>query len=129
MTQALYIQGDKLEKLVPAICTRHQNQKAQTPPFSTTSVQGTDEPHAHVVKQHATPALRKGTRGNMLFDPTERNVNPFLIPTGARAMTELILALTIHDKDGTMAKTAQVRFIIRAGLVLPFEECRAAETH
>ena len=65
----------------------------------------------------------------MLFDPTERNVNPVLIPTGARAMTELILVLTIHDKDVTMAKTAQVSFIIRARLALPFEECRAAKTH
>ena len=34
----------------------------------------------------------------MLFDPTERNVNPFLIPTRARAMKELVLALAIHDK-------------------------------
>ena len=42
----------------------------------------------------------------MLFDLTERDVNPFLIRTGIRAMTELVLALTIHDKDVTMAKPA-----------------------
>ena len=42
----------------------------------------------------------------MLFDPTERDVNPFLIRTGIRTMTELILALTIDDKGVTMAKPA-----------------------
>ena len=35
---------------------------------------------------------------NTLFDPTERNAHPFLIPTRARAMKELVLALAIHDK-------------------------------
>ena len=42
----------------------------------------------------------------MLFDPTERDVNPFLIRTGIRTMTELILALTIHDKDVTMGQAS-----------------------
>ena len=42
----------------------------------------------------------------MLFDPTERDVNPFLIRIGIHTMTELILALTIHDKDVTVAKPA-----------------------
>ena len=42
----------------------------------------------------------------MLFDPTERDVNPFLIRTGIRTMMELILALTIHDQDVTMVKPA-----------------------
>ena len=64
----------------------------------------------------------------MLFDPTERNVNPSQIPTGARAMKELVLALAIHDKDVTMAKPAQVAFIIRTGLTSPSEKCRAAKT-
>ena len=65
----------------------------------------------------------------MLFDPTERNVHAFLIPTRARAMKELVLALTIHDKDVTMAKPAQVAFIIRTGLTPPSEKCGAAKTH
>ena len=65
----------------------------------------------------------------MLFDPTERNVNPFQIPTGARAMKELVLALAIHDKDVTMAKLAQVTFIIRTGLTPPSEKCGATKTH
>ena len=65
----------------------------------------------------------------MLFDPTERNVNPFLIPTRSRAMKELILALAIHDWDVTMTKPAQVAFIIRTGLTSPSEQCRAAKTH
>ena len=30
----------------------------------------------------------------MLFDPTERNVNPILFPARVRPMKELILALT-----------------------------------
>ena len=35
----------------------------------------------------------------MLFDPTERNVNPFLFPTRVRTVKKLVLALAIHDKD------------------------------
>ena len=65
----------------------------------------------------------------MLFDPTERNVNPFLFPTGIRTMKKLVLALAIHDKSVTMTKTAQVAFIIRTGLTPPFEDCGAANTH
>ena len=56
----------------------------------------------------------------MLFDPTERNVDPFLLQARIRAVKELLLALAIHDKDVTMAKTAQVSFIIRTGLFLLF---------
>ena len=65
----------------------------------------------------------------MLFDPTESNVNPFLFQTRIRTMKKLVLALTIHDNNVTMAKPAQVGIIIRTGLTLPFEECRAANTH
>ena len=65
----------------------------------------------------------------MLFNPTERNVNPFQIPAGARTMKKLVLALAIHDKNVTMTKPAQVTFIIRAGLTSPSEKCRAAKTH
>ena len=49
----------------------------------------------------------------MLFDPTGRNVYPFLFPTRIRTMKKLVL---IHDKIVTMAKPAQVAFIIRTGL-------------
>ena len=65
----------------------------------------------------------------MLFDPTERNVNPFLFQTGTRTMKELVLALAIHDKNVTTAKPAQVAFIIRTGLTPPFEDCGAAKTN
>ena len=65
----------------------------------------------------------------MLFDPTERNVNPFLFPARVRPMKELILTLAIHDKNVTMAKAAQVSFIVRTGLTPPSENCRAAKTH
>ena len=65
----------------------------------------------------------------MLFDPTEHDVNPFLIRTGIRTMTELVLALTIHDKDVTMAKPARVTVIAWTGLTLPFEECRGPKAH
>ena len=34
----------------------------------------------------------------MLFDPTDRNVDPFLFPTGIRTMKELVLVLAIHDR-------------------------------
>ena len=62
----------------------------------------------------------------MLFDPTERNVNPFLFQTRIRTMKKLVLTFAIHDKDVTMEKAAKVGFIVRTGLTLP---CRAAKTH
>ena len=65
----------------------------------------------------------------MLFDPTERNVYPFLFPTMIRTMKKLVLALAIHDKNVTMTTPAQVGFIIGTRLTLPFEDCRAAKTH
>ena len=64
----------------------------------------------------------------MLFDPTERDVNPFLIRTGIRTMTELVLALTIHDKDVTMAKPARVTVITWTGLAFPLEARPSTET-
>ena len=76
---------------------------------------------------HSCPL--KGTRGNMLFDPTERNVNPFLFQTRIRTMKKLVLTLAIHDKDVTMAKAAQVGFIVRKGPAVPFEECSCAKAH
>ena len=48
----------------------------------------------------------------MLFDPTERNVNPFPFLARVRPMKELILAFAIHDKNVTMAKSAKVSFIV-----------------
>ena len=65
----------------------------------------------------------------MLFDPTERNVDPFLFPTGIRSMKKLVLTSAIHDKNVTMAETAQVSLIIRTEPTLPFEDCGAAKTH
>ena len=35
----------------------------------------------------------------MLLDPTERNVDPFLFPTGIRTMKKLVLTSSIHDKN------------------------------
>ena len=59
----------------------------------------------------------------MLFDRTEHDVNRLLkkIRTRIRTMTELTLALTLHDKDVTMAKPARVTVIAWTGLTLPFE--------
>ena len=65
----------------------------------------------------------------MLFDPTERNVDPFLFPARVRTMQELVLALAIHDKNVTMAKTAQVSSIIRTGPTPPSKKCGATKTH
>ena len=65
----------------------------------------------------------------MLFDPTERNVNPFLFLARVRPMKELILTLAIHDKNVTMVKAAKVSFIVRTGLTPPSEKRRAAKTH
>ena len=84
-------------------------------------------PCAHVGKQHATPALNKGQEETC--DPPERNVYPFLFPTRLRTMKELVLTLAIHDKNVTMAKTAQVSFIIRTGLTPPSEDHAVAKTH
>ena len=57
----------------------------------------------------------------MLFDPTERDVNPFLIRTGIRTMKKLVLALAIHDKDVTMAKPAGATLLARTELTLPLK--------
>ena len=64
----------------------------------------------------------------MLFDPTERNVNTFLFQTRNRTMKKLVLTLAIHE-DVTIAKAAQVEFIVRTGLAIPFEECTGAKAH
>ena len=63
----------------------------------------------------------------MLFDPTERNVNPILFPAWVRPMKELVLTSAIHDKNVTMAKPARVAFIIRTGLTPLLEDCRAVK--
>ena len=65
----------------------------------------------------------------MLFDPTKRNVDPFLFPTGIRTMKKLVLTSAIHDKNVTMAKTAQVSFTVRTGPTPPSEDCGATKTH
>ena len=65
----------------------------------------------------------------MLPDPTERKVNPFLMQTGIRTVKKLVLTLAIHDKNVTMAKTAQVSFTVRTGLALPLEDSMGAEVY
>ena len=109
VTQALYTTG-RPARLVLSICTRHQEEtkKPQKTPKTAYPITGIDEPCAHVGKQHATPVPNKGTRRDMLFDPTERKIDPFLFPTGIRTMKKIVLTLAIHDKNVTMAKTAQV---------------------
>ena len=42
----------------------------------------------------------------MLFDPTERNVDPFPFPTGIRTMKKLVLTSAIHDKYVTMVPSS-----------------------
>ena len=63
----------------------------------------------------------------MLPDPTERDVNPLLFQTVNRTVKELVLTMAIHDKNVTMAKTAQATFTLRTRLALPFEERLGAE--
>ena len=65
----------------------------------------------------------------MLPDPTERNIDPLLFQTGIRTVKKLVLTLTIHDKNVTMAKVARVNITVRTGLTLPFEERRGPKTH
>ena len=65
----------------------------------------------------------------MLFDPTERNVDPFLFPTRIRTMKKLVLTSAIHDKYVTMVKPARATFIGRTGLTLPSEKCEVTKTH
>ena len=65
----------------------------------------------------------------MLFDPTKRNVDPFLFPARIRPMKELVLALTIHDKNVTMVKPARATFISQTGLTPPPEKCKGTKTH
>ena len=42
----------------------------------------------------------------MFFDPPELNVTPILFQARIRTMEELVLALTIHDLEITMVKSA-----------------------
>ena len=56
----------------------------------------------------------------MLFDPTERNVNPLLFQTGIRTVKELVLALAIHDQNVTMTNTARVNFTVRTKETMSF---------
>ena len=65
----------------------------------------------------------------MLFDPTERNVDPFLFPTAIRTMKKLVLALTIHDKNATMAKTARRLHLKTAELPRLTETMSLASPH
>ena len=65
----------------------------------------------------------------MLFDPTERNVNAILFPARVRPMKELVLALTIHDKNVTIVKPARAAFIRRTELTPPSEKCEVTKTH
>ena len=44
-------------------------------------------------------------------------------------MKELVLALTIHDKNVNMAKAAQVSLVIQTGPTPPSEDYGAAKTH
>ena len=94
VTHALYKKGCKLEKLAPPICTRGTKEKpknSEKNTFHTLPVTGTDEPCAHGWQTtcHCCPQQRTGE--NMLFDPTERNVHPFLFPTRIRTMKKLVL--------------------------------------
>ena len=57
-----------------------------------------------------------------MFDPTGRNVDPFLFPATVGTMKELVLALTIHDQKITMIKPAPASITVRVGLAIPFEE-------
>ena len=74
------------------------------------------------------PCLQQRTRGNMLFDPTVRDVNPILFPARVRPMTELILTVAIHDKNVTMAESDEVSFIIRTVHLKSAEPPRLTET-
>ena len=84
---------------------------------------------AHTLANNIPLLPKQRTGGSMLFDPTERNVDPFLFPTRNCSMKELILALAIHDKNVTMAKSAKVAFIARTGLTPPSEDCGAAKSY
>ena len=64
----------------------------------------------------------------MLFDPTERHVDPLLFQTGIRTVKKLVLTLAIHDKNVTMAKVARVNITVRTGHALPFEGRRGPKT-
>ena len=65
----------------------------------------------------------------MPLDPKERNVNPLLVQTGIRTVKRLVLTLAIHDKNVTLAKTAQVSFTVRTGRALAIEDSLGAEAY
>ena len=65
----------------------------------------------------------------MLFDSTERNVNPLLFQTGIRTVKKLVLALNVHDQHVTMIKPARTGFTMQARLALPFEKRTGTKAH
>ena len=65
----------------------------------------------------------------MLPDPTERNVNPFLFQTVIRTLKKLVLALTIHDENVTMAKPVPASITVQTWLAVPFEERVGPKAH
>ena len=65
----------------------------------------------------------------MLLDPTERNVNPFPFQTGIRTVKKLVLTLTIHDENVTIAKPARASITVRTGLAFPLQECMGPNSH
>ena len=86
------------------------SQKHKTP-------RSTKNPPPSLPKKNATPHnLRNRNRctlrtrwqttchSYMPLDPTERDVNPFLIQAGIRAVNKLVLTLSIHDHEITMIK-------------------------
>ena len=65
----------------------------------------------------------------MLPHPTERNVNPFLLRTRICTVDKLVLILTVHDKNVTMAKPARASITVQTGLASPLEERLGTKAH
>ena len=63
----------------------------------------------------------------MLFDPTERDVNPLLIQTGIRTVKKLVLALAIHDKNVITAKVARASINPKLTDTMSFEHPQASQ--
>ena len=59
----------------------------------------------------------------MPLDPTELDVYPLLFLAGIRTVHKLVLALTTHDQEITMAQPARAGCTVRTRLAQPFDKC------
>ena len=100
----------------------------QNEPFSTPSATETDEPCAHVGKQHITPDLSRKQGATCLI---QRNVTliSFLDLARICRVLKVVLTLTVNDQEITITKPARACCTVRTGHALPLDLCVGTKAH